>query len=169
MTSATDMAFAEMRIRRVVGINRPDGEPFHCVVLEEVAGERKLPIEIGWTELFDLAAALDERTFARPMAADFAAGLVRGLGGEVRQVRIDRVIDGAYAATVEIAGPLGTASVDARSSDALNLAARVNAPVAAASHVLADAEERCSGDSETAALLRHALAAPHLMIRREPE
>jgi hypothetical protein len=48
-------------------------------------------------------------------------------------------------------------------------AARVNAPVIAASHVLADTEERRRGDGETAALLPYALVAPHLIIRRGPE
>src|SRR5262245_48470467 len=54
------------------------------------------------------------------------------LGGRVRQVRLDRVVEGAYAATVEVEGPLGMASVDARPSDALNLAALVDATIFAA-------------------------------------
>lgn len=164
MTSATDVGFAEMWISKVVGIDVPDDEPFLCVVLDEVAGPRKLPIQVGMTEAFDLSAALEGRTFGRPMAPDFAARLVRALGGDVRQVRIDRVVDGAYAATVEINGPAGTALVDARSSDALNLAARLNAPIAAASGVLAEAAERREADTEDAALLRRALAVPRMVI-----
>jgi hypothetical protein len=60
----------------------------------------------------------------------FGPPLAEGsLGGHLRQVRIDRLVEGSYAATVEIEGPLGPQSVDARASDALNLAAITSAPV----------------------------------------
>jgi len=41
------------------------------------------------------------------MTYQLAAALVRGLGGRVRQVRIDRLVEGACGATVELEGPLG--------------------------------------------------------------
>ena len=68
------------------------------MVLDEVAGTRRLVIEIGEQEAFLLAASLQGMDWPRPMTYDFAAALVRGLGGRVRQVRLDRVLDGAYAA-----------------------------------------------------------------------
>lgn len=70
------------------------------------------------------------------MTYQFVAGLVQALGGRVRQIRIDRLVADAYAATVEVEGPLGRQSVDARSSDGLNLAALVDAPIFAAPAVL---------------------------------
>jgi bifunctional DNase/RNase len=66
----------------------------------------------------------------------FVAALVQALGGRVRQVQIDRVVEDAYAATVEVEGPPGMQSVDARPSDALNLAPLVQAPIFAAPGVL---------------------------------
>jgi len=63
------------------------------------------------------------------MTYEFTAALVRSLGGRVREVRMDRIVDGAYATTVEVEGPQGSALVDARCSDALNLAVVVDAPV----------------------------------------
>jgi bifunctional DNase/RNase len=42
------------------------------------------------------------------------------------------VVEDAYAATVEVEGPPGMQSVDARPSDALNLASLVQAPIFAA-------------------------------------
>jgi bifunctional DNase/RNase len=70
------------------------------------------------------------------MTYHFAAALMRGLGGRVRQVRVDRLVEGAYAATVEVEGPLGMQSVDARSSDALNLAGITDTQVFVSPHVL---------------------------------
>ena len=89
------------------------------MVLDEISGHRHLVISIGEREAFSLAARLQGVEFGRPMTYDFAAALVRGLGGHVRQVRVDRLVEGIYAATVEVEGPLGARSVDARSSDAL--------------------------------------------------
>jgi uncharacterized protein len=93
------------------------------------------------------------------MTYQFVAALVQALGGRVRQVRIDQVVEETYLATVEVEGPPGMQSVDARPSDALNLAALVQAPIFAAPAVLQEAEARRAGDSPTAARLRRALAA----------
>ena len=100
------------------------------------------------------------------MTYEFTAALVRGLGGRVREVRLDRIVEGAYAATVEVEGPHGVALVDARSSDALNLAVLTDAPVFVAPEVLADCIGRQEGDSAEAALLRRALTSDPMTIRR---
>ena len=163
MNTATDVGFTEMRISKVVGF-RPAEEIFEYVVLDEVSGTRQLVIQIGSREAFSLAASLHGMTWPRPMTYEFAAALLRGLGGRVREVRLDRVIDGAYAATVELDGPLGTERIDARTSDALNLAALVGARVFAGPEMLADCETRREGDSEEAALMRRALTAPPMTI-----
>ena len=46
---------ADRQGRRLRG---PDDEMVYCVVLDEVAGDRHLPIEIGQPEAFNLAAHL---------------------------------------------------------------------------------------------------------------
>ncbi len=164
MTTATDVGFVELRIAKVVGLGAAEDEMVHCVVLDEVAGDRHLPIEIGQAEAFSLAARLGGIAWRRPMTYQFAAALVQALGGRVRQVRIDRLVEGAYIATVEVEGPLGVQSVDARPSDALNLAVLVDAPVFAAPEVLVGAEARRAGDSAGEARLRQALVAPPMTV-----
>ncbi len=137
MPTTTDVSFIEMRIAKVVGFGSPLAErPLRCVVLDEVSGDRHVVIEIGDAEAFSLAASLQGLEFGRPMTYQFAVALLRGLGGLVRQVRLDRLVDGAYAATVEVEGPLGAQSVDARASDALNLAALTRAPVFVSAEVM---------------------------------
>jgi bifunctional DNase/RNase len=168
MLATTDVGFIEMRIAKVVGFGPPLADPlFSCVVLDEMSRGRHLVIQIGETEAFSLAAGLQGLEFGRPMTHHFAAALVRGLGGHVRQVRVDRLVEGAYAATVEVEGPLGTQSVDARSSDALNLAALAGAPVFVSLDVVEDGESRLADDSPDARLLRLALTAPPMIVRRE--
>jgi bifunctional DNase/RNase len=163
MTTATAVDNVEMRIAKVVGL-ATDEEQSQCVVLEEVAGDRQLPIEIGWAEAFSLAAGLGGITWRRPMTYQFVAALVQALGGRVRRVRIDRIVEETYVATVEVDGPPGVRLADARPSDALNLAALVQAPIFAAPGVLHEAEARRAGDSHEAARLRRALAACPMTI-----
>ncbi len=100
------------------------------------------------------------------MTYQFMTALVDALGGRVRQVRLDRVVDGAYAATVEVEGPLGTRLVDARCSDALNLAVLTGAQVAAGPELLADFESRREQDSQEAAHMRLVICAEPMTIRR---
>ena len=165
MTPATAVGYIEMRIAKVVGL-AADDELFDYVVLDEVAGDRHLAIEIGQPEAFSLAARLGGITWPRPMTYQFVAALVHALGGRVRQVRIDQVVEEAYVATVEVDGPPGVQAVDARPSDALNLAVLVQAPIFVAPEVLHEAEARRAGDAPGAARLRRALVAPPMTIEQ---
>ena len=165
MVAATEIGFVRMRVSKVVGLN--DGDHFcEFVVLHELDGDRHLVIQIGRAEAFALAASLGDVAWGRPMTYQFMAQLVRSLGGRIREVRLDGLVEGAYAATVEVEGPHGAELVDARSSDALNLAALTAAPIVAALEVLEDYDRRREGDSSEAVLMRRALAAGPMTIKR---
>jgi uncharacterized protein len=173
MTTAADIGFVEMRLGKVVGVSIEQDDPAFCVVLDGVSQDRHLPIQIGQVEAFNLSASLTEMEFTRPMSPQFAAGLLQALGGQVRQVRIDRLVPAlgggtAYGSTVEVEGASGVESVDARPSDALNLAALVPAPIFVAPEVIADAETRLEGDSSEAILLRRALDCEQMTVRQRP-
>jgi bifunctional DNase/RNase len=164
MTTPTAVGHVGMQIAKVVGLSAADDQWFPYVVLEEVAGDQQLAITIGQPEAFSLAARLGGIAWPRPMTYQFAAGLVQALGGRVRQVRVDRVVEETYIATVEVEGPLGVESVDARPSDALNLVAQMQAPIFVAPEVLQEAEARRQGTSAEAARLRRALEAPPMTV-----
>jgi uncharacterized protein len=165
MIATTDVGFARMRISKVVALGHGD-RVSEFVVLDEPGGDRHLLIKIGQAEAVALAASLDELEWGRPMTYQFMAQLVRSLGGRVREVRLDGLVTGAYAATVEVEGPLGVELVDARSSDALNLAALTAAPIWAALEVLEDCDQRREGDSSEAVLMRRALGACPMTLTR---
>jgi hypothetical protein len=165
MAAVTSVGFVRMRVSKVVGLK--DGDGFsEFVVLDELGGDRHLLIQIGHAEAFALAATLDEMEWGRPMTYQFMAQLVRSLGGRIREVRLDGLVEGAYAATVNVEGPHGAGLVDARSSDALNLAALTAAPIVAALEVLEDCDRRQEGGSSEAVLMRRALAAGPMTIKR---
>ena len=159
-----------MRVSKVTWLSHPDGNRAdYYVVLVEPDGDRTMVILTGQPEALALVASLTGKTWPRPMTHEFAAGLVRALGGQVTEVRLDRVENGAYAATVEMAGPDGVArTVDARSTDALNLAVLLGAPVFVAPEVLQDCARRfLDGDSPAAADGRRALTSPAIAFARE--
>ncbi|MGZ4434125.1 MAG: bifunctional nuclease domain-containing protein [Trebonia sp.] len=79
------------------------------------------------------------------------------------RMRVSKVV---YAATVEAEGPHGIELVDARSSDALNLAVPVGAPIVVALEMVEDSDRRQEGDSAEAVLMRRALTAPPMMITK---
>src|ERR1700727_28580 len=168
MTATTQTGFIEMRIAKVVGFGAPLAErDLSCIVLDEVSGDRHLVIDIGTSEGFFLAAQLQGMTLARPMTHQFTAALVQSLGGQVREVRLDRPIDGAYGATVTVEGPAGTQRVDARASDALNLGALTGAAIFVSAEVLAHGRRQLEDETPTASLLRLAPTVPAMRISRE--
>jgi bifunctional DNase/RNase len=68
--------------------------------------------------------------------------------------------------SVSLGRLLGVESVDAEPSDALNLAALVQAPIFVAPEVLADAEGRMAGDSPETVNLRRALTYQQMTMER---
>jgi bifunctional DNase/RNase len=165
MIAATDTGLVPMRVSKAVALKDGDDRSAY-MVLDELDGDRHLVIGVGDAEAFALDASLQGLRWGRPMTYQFIAALVRSLGGRVREVRLDRIVDGAYAAIVEVEGPQGVGLVDARSSDALNLAVLTQAPVFVSPEMLADCIGRQEGDSAEAALLQRAIAAAPMAVRR---
>lgn len=107
----------------------PDGQP--VMLLKEQKGERVLAIFIGHPEGNALAAQLAGMKTPRPLTQDLMVGLVEAAGACIERVCIARFGDNnnTFSATVGVAADGQWREVDARPSDALNLAVRVGAPV----------------------------------------
>jgi bifunctional DNase/RNase len=132
MPTATDRDFLDMRVSDVRRVTHA-GQDHHVVLLQEVGGDRRLPIWIGEEHALELALRLlgHSSQLPRPLGSDLSAHLVQALEGAVREVRIDHLTDGTYYAAIVVDGPRGHSEVDARPSDALALALVVGAPVRA--------------------------------------
>jgi RNA polymerase sigma factor (sigma-70 family) len=166
---AEETAMVAMRVSDVRRMTQEGEDPprRHVVLLEEVDGSRRLPIWVGEAEATALAMQLTQMTTPRPPTYAFAASVLRAAGGELREVRIDRLEEDVFYATAVIAGPEGEREVDARPSDALNLAVLLEAPVRVADAVLdaclSDARreewERLDREAEGAAAIAAAVAA----------
>jgi hypothetical protein len=101
----------------------------YVMILAERGGERTLPIWIGPAEATVLAVALESVETPRPFPYKLAAGLVEATGSRVSEVRITRLSKHVFYACVVVPGPDGPREVDARPSDAVNLAVVCGAPI----------------------------------------
>jgi bifunctional DNase/RNase len=110
------------------------------IILDEVRGERRLPIWVGEAEATWLALAIEGTELPRPGPYMMAKRMLEAAGTGIREVRIERLGDAIFYATVELEGPSGAASIDARPSDALNMAALTGSKIDVTTGVLADAE-----------------------------
>jgi len=105
----------------------PRRERFFIEVAAAAEGdERRLRIGVGDAEAHALAFSLQGTEFPRPMTYQLMASLVGATGSAVRSVSVTGERDGIFYARVMLRGG---ATVDARPSDALNLAAITGAPV----------------------------------------
>lgn len=111
----------------------------HIVFLEEIDGDRRMPIWIGPAEAGNLAIILENVELPRPGVYHFAAALLKATGGELGEARIVKLTDTTFFAQAVLAD--GT-EVDARPSDALTLAAVTGCPIYVAADVLDQADER---------------------------
>jgi hypothetical protein len=151
-TAVTATDTAEWAEVTVTDIRRSQDEDHskreYVMVLTERTGDRKLPIWIGPAEATALALTLESVETPRPFAYKLAAGLVEAAGSQITEVRITRLLSSVFYAMVVVQGPAGPREVDARPSDAVNLAVvtgvpiRVNAELFAASARDPDADAR---------------------------
>jgi RNA polymerase sigma factor (sigma-70 family) len=101
----------------------------HVMVLAERDGDRSLPIWIGPAEAAALALVLESVETPRPFPYKLAAGLVEATGSQITEVQITRLLESVFYASVVVQGPDGPREVDARPSDAVNLAVVTGAPI----------------------------------------
>jgi RNA polymerase sigma factor (sigma-70 family) len=156
----TDMKDIALRVADVRPTQDDRFSATHVVVLEAEDG-RTLPIWIDTAEAVALVAMLEAVALPRPGTYAFAAALVGAAGTTVASVRIAELDANAVFFAVVTLG--NGATLDARPSDALNLALLAGAPISVAPAVLDAADPDPGGSAERgapamAAALRERLA-----------
>lgn len=131
------MAMIETSLEDVL-VPVPPGPGQPAMLLKEVEGERVLAVFIGWPEGNTLALKLAGKVLPRPMAPDLTARLVEASGAHIARVSVSSYRQNTFYATVTLTAGAESQEVDARPSDALNLAARANAPIFVDAQVMDD-------------------------------
>jgi|SRR5690606_2708548 len=117
-----------------LGVDRTTNSP--VVILREKDGSRVLPIWIGPAEASAIAMELQGIKAQRPLTHDLLKQVIVGLGGELRRVLISGVKENTYFAELLIHRGDHVFQVDARPSDSIALALRLDAPIFASDGLL---------------------------------
>lgn len=111
----------------------------HVVILKEPDRERYLPIWIGSWEASAIAMRLQGMIPERPLTHDLFASTLDELGVTLRRVVITSLAEETFHARLTLERDGALVEMDARPSDSLALAVRLDAPIFAAEDVLARA------------------------------
>ncbi len=102
----------------------------YALILNEVDGERKLPIVIGAFEAQSIAIALEKEIKPpRPLTHDLFKNFAERFDIVVKQVIIHKLVDGVFFSSIICERDRIEEIIDARTSDAIALALRFNAPI----------------------------------------
>ncbi|MBC5840956.1 bifunctional nuclease family protein [Flavobacterium sp. F-380] len=102
----------------------------YALILNEVDGERKLPIVIGAFEAQSIAIALEKEIKPpRPLTHDLFKNFAERFDIVVKQVIIHKLVDGVFYSSIICERENVEEIIDARTSDAIALALRFSAPI----------------------------------------
>jgi bifunctional DNase/RNase len=102
----------------------------YALILSEEGGERKIPIIIGGFEAQSIAIALEQEIKpTRPLTHDLFKSFAERFNIIVKQVIIHKLVDGVFYASLICERDKIEEIIDSRTSDAIALALRYNAPI----------------------------------------
>lgn len=125
---------------RIIGLSTsPSSGGAYALVLGEEDGNRRLPIIIGAFEAQAIALELEKIQPPRPMTHDLLRDAFDSMQVDVTEVVIDELREGTFFAKIRYSHNGSNDQLDARPSDAVALAVRVDAPIFVAPGVLDEA------------------------------
>ena len=137
MSSNSDMSRCRLEL---VGITYNQIESgVYAVILRQAGGTRRIPIIIGYPEAQAIECKLQEVVTPRPLTHDMMINFMEEFGIRLKEIEIRRLPSGVFAADLIFTDGSQTRTVDSRSSDAIALAIRADAPIYTSSEVLEEA------------------------------
>lgn len=102
----------------------------YALILSEESGKRKLPIIIAKSEAQSIAIALEENIKPpRPLTHDLFKNFADKFSIVVKEVIIHKLVDGVFFSSLVCVRDNQEVLLDSRTSDAVALAIRFNAPI----------------------------------------
>lgn len=135
----------------------------YALILSEVDGERKLPIVIGAFEAQSIAIALEKEIRPpRPLTHDLFKNFSDRFEIVVKQVIIHKLVDGVFYSSLICERDKIEEIIDARTSDAIALALRFQAPIFTYKNILDKAGIYLTGDAKNAEQEKESIIADEL-------
>ena len=123
-----NMSLIRLKIKGISYSQTQNGA--YALILNEVDGDRKLPIVIGAFEAQSIAIALEKEIKPpRPLTHDLFKTFSDRFGIVIKQVIIHKLVDGVFYSSIICEKEQEEEIIDARTSDAIALALRFNAPI----------------------------------------
>ncbi|MDR2805161.1 MAG: bifunctional nuclease family protein [Dysgonamonadaceae bacterium] len=101
----------------------------YALILAEEGGSRRVPIIIGTPEAQSIAIYLEGLNPPRPLTHDFFISFARIMNVRIKQIHIHEYVDGIFYSQVIFDTGKKTFAIEARTSDAIALALRGDAPI----------------------------------------
>ena len=112
----------------------------YALILSELKGQRKLPIVIGAFEAQSIAIALEKEIKPpRPLTHDLFKNFSVRFDIIIKQIIIHKLVDGVFYSSIICVRDKIEEVIDARTSDAIALALRFNAPIFTYENILTKA------------------------------
>ena len=112
----------------------------YAVILKEIKGKKCLPVIVGSFEAQSIALAIEVVDTPRPLTHDLICDVITGIDGSLKTVRVNHLQDGVFFAQLELeSDDFGNRVIDARPSDAIAVALRMNTPILVAPKVIKEA------------------------------
>ncbi len=107
------------------------------LVLSEIEGNRRFSVMIGEPEAQSIAMKLNNKKSPRPLTHDLINNILNVLGTKLEKILIYNMLSDVFYSELHIQKGEETIIVDARTSDAVALAVRSDAPIYISSEILA--------------------------------
>lgn len=138
----------------------------YILMLCEPASGLQIPIFIGAHEAEGILLAKESVQTRRPMTHELIVHMMQDYGLSIKEVTIDRVLEGIFYATIHTTDGFNDKKFDSRTSDAITLALHCDCPIMVADDVL---EETGVKMEKTVSLFANSNDPKHELARLEEE
>lgn len=115
---------------KVLGISYSPGQTgAYALILSQLNGPIRIPVIIGAPEAQSIAMFMEGVDTPRPMTHDLMVNMSRAFGISISSVFIYKFEDGVFSSEITFFDADREVKIEARTSDAVNLAMRVGAPI----------------------------------------
>ncbi len=122
------MELIELKIQGISYSDNASGA--FALILDEINGSKKLPIVIGGFEAQAIAIALEKKIkTSRPLTHELFKGFADKFDIKINHILIHKLIDGVFFSNLVCEKDDEIIKIDSRTSDAIALSLRFNAPI----------------------------------------
>ena len=99
------------------------------IILKDLAGDKALPIWVGYFEANAIALEIEKINTPRPMTHDLLNNIISSLQAKVKHILVTDLKDNTFFAEISVVQNGSDMTIDSRPSDAIALALRSKSPI----------------------------------------